>query len=101
MFESLPAVVELFGHQKIAGRVSEVQIGSAAMIRVDVPEIDDQKPFTKFYGTGAIYAITPCDEATMLQAVRALRIVPIERWQLQVSTRPALESGEGDDEYDY
>ena len=31
------AIVELFGHRKLGGRVSEAMIGGAAMIRIDIP----------------------------------------------------------------
>jgi hypothetical protein len=97
LFESMPAVVELFGHQRIAGKVSEVQIGGSSLVRVDVPAVEGQPGFTKFYGTSAIYAVTPCDEETMLRAVQAFRAVPIEAWRLEVATRPALSPG---DDYD-
>ena len=30
-------ILELFGHQRIAGRVSEVTLGTNVMLRVDVP----------------------------------------------------------------
>jgi hypothetical protein len=95
MFENaLPCIVELFGHQRIAGRVSEQQLGGTNFIRVDVPEVDEQPGFTKLYGASAIYAITPTDEATMLQAVRAFRAVPIEA---KTTVLAALHSG---DDYD-
>jgi hypothetical protein len=32
------AVVELFGHQQIAGRVTEASIGGCSFLRVDVPD---------------------------------------------------------------
>lgn len=99
MFEAMPAIVELFGHQRIAGKISDVTIGGAALIRVDVPEADGQPGFTKFYGTGAIYAITPTDEATMLLAVKSFRAVPIERYTLTVPTRASLPEPD-DDDYD-
>src|SRR4051794_11796687 len=102
MFENaLPCIVELFGHQKIAGKVSEQQIGGASFIRVDVPEIDEIKAFTKLYGPNAIYAITPVDEETMLRAVRSFQSVPIERWQLASPTlRAKLTAGDDDDDED-
>ena len=37
------AVLELFGHQRLAGLVSEVQIGGASFVRVDVPHEDKRK----------------------------------------------------------
>ena len=56
------AVCELFGHAKIAGRVSEHTIAGGAFLRVDVPAVDGangQQAFTRFFGVGAVYAITP------------------------------------------
>lgn len=101
MFEAMPAIVELFGHQRIAGKISDVQIGGAALVRVDVPEVDGQKAFTKFYGTGAIYAITPCDEETLLRAVRAFQAVPIERYHLEIPMRAQIASGDDGDDSSY
>uniref|UniRef100_A0A6H1ZEJ5 Uncharacterized protein n=1 Tax=viral metagenome TaxID=1070528 RepID=A0A6H1ZEJ5_9ZZZZ len=89
------AVVELFGHQIIAGMVSEQMIGGQGFVRVDVPAVDGQEGFTKFYGAGAIYALTPCDEATMLRAVQGLRQQPIEVWKLNL---PQLTVRRGDED---
>jgi len=60
-FESW-AVVELFGHQRIAGKVTEQTIGGCSFIRVDVPKTEKRQAYTKYFGNGAIYAMTPCDE---------------------------------------
>ena len=92
------AVVELFGHQVIAGKVSEQVIGGQGFVRVDVPTTDAQEGFTKFYGAGAIYAITPCDEETMLAAVNGLRQKPIDVWKLHLQlTAPRREDEDEDD----
>ncbi len=88
------AVVELFGHQVIAGKVSEQVIGGQGFVRVDVPATDGQPAFTKFYGAGAIYAITPCDEDTAIAAVIGLKQKPIDVWKLNL---PQLSVGR--DEY--
>jgi hypothetical protein len=82
------AIVELFGRNIIAGLVSEQVIGGQGFVRVDVPAINEQKAFTKFYGPGSIYAITPCDELTMKAAVQGLRQKPVDIWQLNL---PALD----------
>ena len=71
------AVVELFGHQVIAGLVSEQVIGGQGFVRVDVPAVNGNAAFTKFYGAGAIYAISPCDEAAAMEAVRRIQPKPI------------------------
>lgn len=82
------AIVELFGHNVIAGKVSEQVIGGQGFVRVDVPATPDREAFTKFYGAGAIYAITPCDEATMTSAVEGLRQRPIDVWKLNLPQLP-------------
>jgi hypothetical protein len=74
------ALVELFGHQQIAGLVSEQVIGGSSFIRVDVPDQGETKGFTKFFGNGAIYAITPCTEGAARVAVAKLQIRPISPW---------------------
>lgn len=83
MFESSMCIVELFGHSQIAGKVTDVSLGGTAFIRVDVPELDGMPGFTKFYGTGAVYAITPVDEQTMLAAIRAYKVEPVKAWELK------------------
>ena len=66
-FESY-AIVELMGHNRIAGKVTEEVVAGAAMLRVDVPQTSSKQPFTKFYSPSAVYAITPTDEAVAQRA---------------------------------
>lgn len=88
-FES-PAIVELMGHQKIAGKVTEEVIAGVAMLRVDVPKTDDYEEYTKFYAANALYCITPTDEKTMLAAVRALCKPPVSPWVVNFPETPLL-----------
>jgi hypothetical protein len=90
-------IVELFGHNIMAGLVSEQVIGGQAFVRVDVPATDQQPAFTKFYGSGAIYAMTPCDEVTARAAVIGLRQKPIETYKLNI---PQLQAPSRSDEND-
>lgn len=76
-------VVELMGHQQIAGKCTEQSIAGVNMLRVDVPETKKQPAFTKFYGGSAIYAINPVDEATAVAKIEALNIAPIQVWNIQ------------------
>ena len=64
------ALVELFGHQRIIGLVTVEPIDFPGMIRVDVPDLLKdgtivRAGFTRYFGKGAVYAVTPCDEATV------------------------------------
>ena len=65
------AVVELFGHQRIAGRVTEQVIAGQGFIRVDVPAIGNIVAFTRLFGPGAIYSIIPTTEEMVLAHVSA------------------------------
>jgi len=55
-------VVEVMGHSRYAGRVTEQAIGGCAFVRVDVPAVGGRIAFTKLLGQGSIFAITPCSE---------------------------------------
>lgn len=84
------AVVEVMGHRRHAGFVSELTIGGTSFIRVDVPEVvaggETLPAFTKILGAQSIYAMTPCTEETarafaaMLQG-RAFNVYEAPRLQ--------------------
>ena len=90
------ALVELFGHQRIAGFVSEHQMGGETFIRVDVPEVKDCNGFTRLYGKGAIYSVSPAAKELVLRLVAAMRVVPIQPYELR--GLPAIEHGAMSDE---
>lgn len=77
------ALIELFGHQRIAGMISEQQLGGSAFVRVDVPASGDNKPFTKLFGPGAIYAITITDEFTATAAAKVYKVAPMDQWSIK------------------
>lgn len=93
------ALVELLGHNRIVGRISEETIAGATFLRVDVPAVEITKPFTKYFGPNSVYAITPLDEQTALRAIRAMHQAPVQAWELGVRTlgeltaRYGLDSG--------
>lgn len=74
------AIIELFGHNQIAGLMSECSIGGCSFIRVDVPGTEECPGYTKLYGNGAIYAITMVDEETARAAVDYHRPKPMTPW---------------------
>lgn len=74
------AIVELFGHNKIAGKVSETTIGGGNFIRIDVPEIPEVPAWTRFLNPSAIYAINPVTEEVATGYARRLVSKPIDTW---------------------
>lgn len=70
-------ILELFGHQRIAGYVTEATIGGSAFVRVDVPKPEgDGDLYTRYFGNGAIYAINPTTREAVLAVVRNLHPKP-------------------------
>lgn len=82
------AIVELMGHNVVAGEVSEETVAGVAMLRVDVPAVGDQPAFTKFFSGSAIYGITPTDEATARVAVERLQAKPVALYILPARQLP-------------
>jgi len=76
------AILELFGHTRIAGKISEQTIGGCAFVRVDVPAVNDAPAFTRLFGSGAIYSITIVDEPAALLAARECSPEPMTRWSV-------------------
>lgn len=77
-------ILELFGHNVIAGYVNEQSIGGAAFIRVDVPAVDGKDEFTKFFNGSAVYAMTPTNEATAREAAQRLTVRPVSPWVVPI-----------------
>jgi hypothetical protein len=97
-------VLELFGHQRLAGMVTEAQLGGASFVRVDVPEDGKKKGWklTKMYNPSAIYSITPVTEETARLVARSVSGEPVTRWDVQEMVREvkkALRAAPAD-EYD-
>jgi hypothetical protein len=85
-FESW-AILEIFGHTQIAGKVTEASIGGCAFVRVDVPEINGAEAFTKFYGDGAIYSLTPCSEEAARIAATHIKAAPVSIWMPEIQKK--------------
>lgn len=105
------AIVELLGHQKIAGKCTEEPIAGVNMLRVDVPEIGKQPAYTRWFGGGSVYSISPCTEEVCMAFLRNNMPAPVYAWdvanllrektkQLAEGTIPAEPFSEEDDDED-
>ena len=56
------ALVEIFGHDKIAGRISTRKFGTEVMFQVDVPGDGASFQFTRLLNPKSIFAIQPTSE---------------------------------------
>ena len=94
------AIVELFGHTQIAGRISEQEIAGSMFLRVDVPDVGDTKGFTRFLGASAIYSITPIDKTVARKACDVLKKSPVTVWGVIGPERQLEMDLSEDDEYE-
>lgn len=93
------AIVELMGHAKIAGAVSQDLASGLPLIRVDVPQITNTEQVwrngayvperrvipahSRSLGAAAIYSINWCDEATALIAAFSIQHTPLRPFSLR------------------
>lgn len=78
------ALVELFGHQRIVGYLSQQTFGTGVLFRVDVPDLlkDGKKVrdgFTRYFALGAIYSITPISEQMVRDLLPSIDGTPAAR----------------------
>lgn len=85
-------ILELLGHRRLAGWLTEQQIAGTSFLWLDVPAADgDQPAATQFYAPGSVYAITPTTEAIARSVASGNRPAPVQRWELPA---PEVESYE-------
>jgi hypothetical protein len=88
-FESW-AILEVMGHQKFAGLVTEETIAGTAFIRIDIPAADGKPKFTKLFGGSTIYCLTPVTEDVARAFAAKLRTEPITKWDIPDDWIPKL-----------
>ena len=76
------ALVEIMGHQRIVGKVTEATLAGGAFLRVDVPAFNGAKAFTRFYSPGSIYCISPLSEDVARGLLATNRNEPVSRFEL-------------------
>lgn len=102
------AILEILGHQRFAGLVTEQTVGGSSFVRIDVPVSDGRPAFTKLFGAGSIYCITPVAEDIARAMARELRKEPMSIYDFPEEIRDRLRSapaitgtcGDQDDDYD-
>lgn len=95
-------VVEIMGHQRAAGRLTEEVVAGANLLRVDVPT-DAHNFRTVYYGAAAIYAlhVTGEEAARKVAAVSGARPPFAYEIEAQAPRSPLLERRRDDDEFEF
>jgi hypothetical protein len=91
------ALISLFGHKRLAGKVTLQVLGNVTMLRVDIPETTKVPAFTKYINPSAIYTMDPITEDLMITLAESIREQPIETYNIMEVIRrmkPGLTSGE-------
>lgn len=70
--------------------MTELQIGGANFVRVDVPETSRSKPFTKLFGASAIYSMTPIEEDVARALAAQYDQRPVSVYELPAEVRQAM-----------
>jgi hypothetical protein len=92
------AVVELFGHVRLAGLVSEADQYGVKMLRIDVPEVDGRPAFTTYKGGSALFSVTPTTEEVAIAVVKQERPAPPIPYALQLrAMAPAISVADADE----
>jgi hypothetical protein len=97
------AILEIFGHQRYAGRVKTEAYGQSVFWRIDVPPLEPRERistcyecigntscppgtivqekavqgYSKLFGSGAIYCLTPCTQEAAMKAVEDMQARPL------------------------
>jgi hypothetical protein len=75
------AVVELFGHAQLAGKVTEQVIAGQSFVRIDVPKTKMCPAFTKYHLPTAVYGLTPVDEDYATRMAERINAQPINDYK--------------------
>lgn len=87
------AILELMGHVRVAGKISQVAQYGSPMGRIDIPSGDGF--VTQFFGGSSVYRITPCTEEIARGVAKHNKPEPVHSFELP---RLPAHEGEGDAE---
>lgn len=102
--DPIHAIIELMGHQKMAGTISDAAMGGGAFIRVDVPETTTSPKFTRFLNPSSIYAINPVTEDVMRVMAERIKFRPVDAWDVEgvytkvLALQEGRNKGQGEEE---
>jgi hypothetical protein len=77
------AILELMGHRRLAGFLTEQEVAGQGLIRIDVfPGDAEVAVASQMYSPAAVYCITPTSEETARAVAQSSQPRPVERWEL-------------------
>lgn len=91
------AVVEMMGHRKIVGKITESDIGTGSLLKVTVLGKNGTPERTEYIGVASIYCLTIVDEEVAVLSAKSY--TPEPTWAYGLSQR-SLSSGQYEDDID-
>lgn len=75
-------ILELLGHRRLGGYLTETEIAGSGFLRIDVPGIDGGNSVTQFVTPASVYAITPVTQEMAEAVAKRNQPEPVPRWEL-------------------
>lgn len=72
-------ILELMGHRRLAGFLTEQEIAGKGFLRLEVP---GNPGATQLYNPTSVYCITPTTEDIARRLAEGNRPAPVQRWEL-------------------
>ena len=98
------ALVEIMGHQRAAGRVTEAPVAGGVMLRIDIPkDAESQEFITQYVNTGSIFRLTPVTEEIVRAALTRYEWKPPQLSLAHIRGHedlPVRDYGDADDDDD-
>lgn len=89
-------IVEIFGHDVYAGKISSQLVGTCSFVRVDVPAVDDAPKFTKLFGEKSIFSMAPTSEEVVMAVLKSRRPAPLNVYDMHAIQNAQLEEHRGE-----
>lgn len=78
------AIMELMGHRRLAGYVTETTLAGKGVLRLDVHGKEPGPALvTQYYPPDSLYCLTPTTEAIARALGERLRPAPVSRYELE------------------
>lgn len=89
------AILELMGHVRLAGRVTEESHFGAALGRIDIPTASGDSYTTQYFGGSSIYRLTPTTEEIARAIAAQNQPQPVRSWELPKPAALEVDQGRG------
>ena len=83
-------ILDIMGHQRFAGLVTEETVAGAAFLRIDIPATGKQVAFTKLFSPSSVYSITPTTEELATAMAANINNAPITIYDLPAEMKEKL-----------